>query len=873
MKFKFDANQDYQLQAINAVVDLFEGQVRIEPLPTFALGGLAAVPNRLDLDETALLENLWEVQQANGISVDEALEFIELERGDGKDSHSVRPPNFSVEMETGTGKTYIYLRTILELNRRYGFLKFIIVVPSVAIREGVLKTLAITREHFLALYDNQPYRYYEYQSDNLSQVRQFALNNQVEIMVMTIDSFNKAGNVIYRSTDWLQGETPVHLIQAAHPILILDEPQNMETETAREALSQLNPLMALRYSATHRNPYNLVYRLTPAQAYNDGLVKRIEVASVVQHDDYNRAFIQLKDIKVKKTRITARVTVHKRKANGTVQEKTLTIKPGDSLLDKTDHPIYKPFVVDEINPGGQFIRFSNGIELSTGEATGEDREAIFRAQIAYTIEEHFRKQRRLSDQGIKVLSLFFIDQVDNYVDGGPIYQFFIEAFEQLKSQYPEWEDADPGEVQGSYFSRYKTEHHMESDTEAFDLIMRDKERLLSLDEPTSFIFSHSALREGWDNPNVFQICTLNQTISNIKKRQEIGRGVRLAVNQSGERVKDQRINILTVTANESYQEYAARLQSEYEADYPPGEIPPPPPPAQRVTVRRSKERYLSSEFKELWERIKHKTRYAVSLDTDRLISECAAELKDVEIREPRIRIEKAQIEMAGVADASAIHLGGGTDEGFAGRYPVPNIIERVKDETHLNRATVLEIFKQSRRAADVLVNPHDFIASMIRVIKARLQDLLIDGIQYQKINEWYEMTLFDEEYEQWEKYLVPADKSVYDHVEFDSAIEEKFAHDLEQRPDVKLYVKLPGWFTVLTPVGEYNPDWAIVFEEHEAHGEPLDKPVLYLVRETKGTTNLDELRPDEKRKVQCGAKHFEELGVSYKIVTSAAELP
>ncbi|WP_054632842.1 DEAD/DEAH box helicase family protein [Thermoclostridium stercorarium] len=448
MKFKFDANQDYQLKAIEAVTRLFEGHKFVSSDFGFEMGGLPAVPNRLEISEAFLLDNLKKVQQANGIPADSELKYIEGEIQTASGLQVVRFPNFSVEMETGTGKTYVYLRTLLELNKQYGFLKFIIVVPSVAIREGVLKTLKITERHFRELYHNQPYRYYEYQSESLSQVRQFSLSNQVEIMVMTIDSFNKDSNVINQATDRLQGETPIYLIQATRPILILDEPQNMESDIARAALARLNPLFTLRYSATHRNLYNLVYRLTPAQAYQEGLVKRIEVASVIEENNYNHIFVQLEEIRVQKSRISAKVKVHKQMANGTVKEATVTVKPGDNLKDKTGRQEYESFVVEEINPGTNTIVFSNGVELKTGEAKGDNREAIFRAQIAYTIEQHFRTQRRLRDKGIKVLSLFFIDRVESYLSpDGIIRRLFVEEFNRLKVKYREWKDVDPEAVQ------------------------------------------------------------------------------------------------------------------------------------------------------------------------------------------------------------------------------------------------------------------------------------------------------------------------------------------------------------------------------------------------------------------------------------------
>ncbi len=894
MRFKFESNQPFQLQAIESVAKLFDGQYHTAQQLDLTGEGLAAIPNNLEVDDDTILQNLRRVQADNDLPADEDLQCIEADIPLLGENAKVRFPNFSVEMETGTGKTYVYLRTILELFRRYGLRKFIIVVPSVAVREGVLKTLEITQTHLRQLYDNPPYRYYAYDSAKLSQVRQFALSDSVEIMVMTIDSFNKASNVIHQTTDRLQGETPVHLVQATHPILILDEPQNMVSELRVRALAALNPMFTLRYSATHRNPYNLVYRLTPFEAYQQGLVKRIEVAGVEQADDVNQPFVKVNDIQSRKNIVTARFSVHKLMHNGTVKEQRITGKLGDDLTEKTNRPEYYGYIVDEINPGGNFVRFANGVELSTGESIGENKEAIFEAQIRYTIEEHFLKQRRLKPHGIKVLSLFFIDRVDNYVgDEGIIRSLFRKCFNELKLKYPNWKDVDVEEVQAAYFAQRQTRSgeiiyedsktgEAQRDVEAYDLIMKDKERLLSFEEPTSFIFSHSALREGWDSPNVFQICTLNQTASEMKKRQEIGRGVRLAVDQVGNRIYEEKVNVLTVIANESYTSYVERLQTETIEEYGDQDLAPRPANARKRGVAKLRKEYtLKPEFKELWERIKHKTRYAVTVDTDLLIKEVAAALDESEIRPPRIAITKAQVQVDDEQIFTAMLLNERkTALNLSGRYTLPNLVdvmmhmlENTTPPIRLTRKTLLEIFMHTRKQQAARDNPPEFAAVAVRIIKEKLTDQLIDGIQYEKIDECYEMCQLEASIESWEEYLIPTQRSVYDHVIFDADNERKFVEGLEKRDDVKLYLKLPAFFTVPTPIGEYNPDWAIVVEPRDVHGEPTGEQMLYLVRETKGTTNLDDLRPDEKRKVLCGEQHFKNaLGVDYKVVTSAEEL-
>jgi type III restriction enzyme len=927
MEFKFDPNQEFQVKAIEAVTDLFDGQPRLGPAMHFAAGplfGVSAIPNRLDLDEPALLANLEKVQTRNGIRPDASLQCIEQGIETLTGPKTARFPNFSVEMETGTGKTYVYLRTILELHKRYGMLKFIIVVPSVAIREGVQKTLQITEKHFKTLYGNPVYRSYVYDSSNLSQVRQFAQTSSVEILVMTIDSFNKASNVIRQSTDRLQGETPIHLIQAARPILILDEPQNMESEKSIKALAALDPLFALRYSATHRVPYNIVYRLSPADAYRQGLVKKIEVDSVITEGQENLPYLALEDIQARKTRLTARLRVHRLAKKGSVAQARITVKPGDSLEAKTNRAEYAPFVVDEINRGAGFVRFANNVELRIGEEIGADRYALFDAQIRQTIEEHFRKQQRLRRREIKVLSLFFIDRVANYAaEDGIIRQLFNRAFEELKAT-PEFRDTwgrlDAAKVQAAYFAEKRHRGgevelvdsvggDNKQDEAAYDLIMKNKERLLSFDEPVSFIFSHSALREGWDNPNIFQICTLNQSVSPMKKRQEIGRGVRLAVNQAGDRLQDEQVNILTVVANESYRLYVETLQSEITEEYRDqiqarfGKaldelthaewqrvekeygIPPPPRKARTGRSRLRKQRHMREDFKELWDRLRQKTRYSVRIDTEGVLGQVVRALNRTSINPPRLVLERAEMDLDEETGGFRAMLTSQakTLRHLRGRFPLPNLLDVMGDlmehtspQVRLTRHTLLEVFRRARNQSAALENPHEWATAAVRLLKQELLEQLVSGIQYEKINEWYEMQqiLDDKVVELFCELSWLADpqkdKTLYDLVPCDSEVERQFAEDMEARKDVLFYLKLPGWFTVETPVGKYNPDWAVVMETEQPGGEKNRR--LYLVRETKSTHDRNEWRLDEARKVACGEKHFETLGVDYKVVTSASEL-
>jgi len=907
VRLQFDGNQVFQLRAIESVADLLRGQPR--SLVDFAAPNTGTlfgpVRNRLDLDEAQLLENLQAVQRANGIAPDSVLQTIEDTIHTVFGDHQVRFPNFSVEMETGTGKTYVYIRSALELNRRYGLRKFIVVVPSVAVREGVIKSLKITQDHLRALYDNVPYRYTVYDSKSIAKVRQFAQSDCVELLVMTIDSFNKEDNVIRQSTDRLQGATPLFLVQASRPILILDEPQNMESEARIRALASLHPLMALRYSATHRNPYNLAYRLTPFEAYRQFLVKKIEVASVVKEDDFNQVFVRVNEIRTAAKTVQAKIAVHQRMANAGIKEKAYLFKPGDCLQSKADRPEYASFVIDEISVGDQVVRFKNGIEVSVGQTQGADQAALFREQIRYTVEEHFRKQKRLKAVGIKVLSLFFIDRVENYigeppvskgsdrVDGlypGIIRELFDEAFDELKAKSPEFADKNAADVRASYFAKKSrrggitetidsTSGQSAEDRTAYNLIMKDKERLLSLDEPVAFIFSHSALREGWDNPNVCQICTLNQTVSEVKKRQEVGRGMRLVVNQQGQRVTTEKENVLTVVANESYELFVSTLQAEMEEAFgKEGAAPRPVNARQKRIAKRKPLDALPEEFLNLWERIKLRTRYQVTVDSEKLITDVLGTLDKLIIDPPRIVASKVEITADDKEDRLDYqHFGQRVVATLVGRQAVPNIVEMIEDlvahitpPIKLTRKTLITIVTKTKNRQAALDNPQEFALQAARIVREKAVQQLVDGIQYFKDGTWYDMSEWVEEEETVSERLIPVDNSIYDNIVVQSETEKKFVQKLKKMKNVRLFIKLPNWFKVGTPVGQYNPDWGLVMEQ--VFGE--DGPLLYLVRETKSSTVADDLRGTENQKIRCGERHFVgALGVDYRVVTSADELP
>ncbi len=974
MKLKFDPSLDYQRDAINAIVDVFDGQTIAQAgfaLSLTADAGLfqseLGVGNNLSLSDDALLANVHKIQEANDI------EKVSVLQGRA----------FSIEMETGTGKTYVYLRTIFELNRAYSFKKFIVVVPSVAVREGVLKSIEMTKEHFCTLYDNVPFDYFVYDSKKLGQVRQFATSNQIQIMIINIQSFQKDVadraladmtedelkklNVINRENDRMSGHRPIEFIQATQPMVIIDEPQSVDnTPKSRRAIENLHPSATLRYSATHRNPYNLLYKLDPIKAYDMRLVKRIEVASVRSEDSFNDAYVKL--LKTDNTKgIRAQVEIHKEGLQGPRASK-IWVKQGDDLYVKSGkrENYRQGYIVQTIDctPGVEYLEFNQGHLLEIGEEIGGLGDEIMQAQVYETVERHLQKERVLRKKGVKVLSLFFINRVASYrvynTDGsttlGKVGQWFEDAYEELtdKPIYGAFATQNISKIHNGYFSMDKgrardTRGNTKIDEDTYNLIMREKERLLDFEEPLRFIFSHSALREGWDNPNVFQICTLNETHSFEKKRQEIGRGLRLPVNQDGERIRDETVNRLTVVANESYEEFARTLQSEFEEDFgiqfgvvekiafaklvraapdrteqeigqnastriwddlvangylnTSGEIldefNPRAPHFQlqisdefkdlvpeiidevskkvfknrvvnareRRALKLRKEVYLSDDFKALWNKIKHRTRYRVAFDTDELIYKAVERIKNLApIEPPEIATTVVEVDIS--------EAGVSADRQIATRRrdvsPVailPDILNFLQKETELTRYALVKILKQSERLPAFKVNPQVFMAAVAKEIFRAMRDLMLNGIQYEKVKgQYWEMRRIEQEAEEGiVRYLhnlyevQNENKALFDTIEYESEVEKQFAHDLDNHENVRLFLKLPSWFKIDTPIGPYNPDWAFVTERDEK---------LYFVRETKSTLDSEDRRMGENWKIDCGRKHFESLNVDYDVVTS-----
>lgn len=888
MELKFDSNLDYQQHAVNNAVRLFEGQpkeeyseyLEYEQDIDFDDARVECVANHLVLSEEQIKKNLAKIQADEGMAPSEW-----------------QGMNFTVEMETGTGKTYVYLRTIYELNRQYGFKKFVIVVPSIPIREGVIKTLDITYRHFQSLYDHVPAHYAVYDASKTMQqkssmVKEFGVSDNIEILVINIDSFTSDTNIINNPNDRLLGLRPVQFMQATHPIVIVDEPQNMESDLRRQAINNLNPICTLRYSATPRNSYNLIYRLSPVNAYDMGLVKQIEVDSVMDDSDHNFAYVSLDKIIQGKTKITAKVTLDVNTDKG-VKRKQVTVKSGDDLyrLSNYREQYASGYKVNGISVDEGCIEFSERKAVYLGEKKDGLHDEIMYYQMERTIEEHLNKELRLLGKGIKVLSLFFIDKVSNYriygsgEENGKLAKWFEDIYQKIvqKPKYALIREAYPQNAScfhDGYFSKDGKGHFKDTngttkaDESTYDKIMRNKETLLDIHYPLRFIFSHTALHEGWDNPNVFQICTLNETKNELKKRQEIGRGLRLPVNQAGERIYDRTINRLTVVANEAYDDFAKQLQGEMRNDCGVDFSGRLKNKRDRVKIKYRKGFEVDPRFLEIWDKISKKTTYRINYDTTELIKQCALAVRKMPPTEmAKIRSMRKLLRM--------------TSEGIEGDYlsdhaistnmdvVIPDALCYIQRHTQLTRSTIYKIMCASERMDELAVNPQMFMDNAVSEIKRVLNRLMIDGIEYRLLDdERYEMSLFDGQ--QLEIYVNDftfrvsnKDKTIYEeYVPLDSTIESQFAKDCETSEQVKFYFKLPDWFKIPTPIDSYNPDWAVVFD-----GDTR----IYFVAETKDTgtdkVDINKLRPLEQDKIHCGKKCFEVLkGVSYVVVNRVSQL-
>ncbi|HBC3440382.1 TPA: DEAD/DEAH box helicase family protein [Vibrio parahaemolyticus] len=1027
MKIKFNPDLDHQRDAINAVVGVFEGQETFlsnfsvssnaltnQQLGLFAKNNDIGVANALTLLPEELYENTRNVQLVNGLAQTET------------SKQALPSLDFTIEMETGTGKTYVYLRSVFELNQKYGLTKFIIVVPSVAIKEGVYKSLQITEEHFRKEYKNVQYDYFVYDSSKREQVRNFATNDYIQIMVINIDAFSKSfsdpeketkANLIHRTDDRLNGMKPIEFIQATNPVVFIDEPQSVaSTANRKKAITSLHPLCTFRYSATLTEKFNLLYKLDSIDAYARKLVKQIEVASLAVQDNHNQAYIKLISVDNKKSPITAKVEIDAQTKTGKLQpRKTITVRSGTDLFEASGgRTVYEGYVINDIycEEGSEYIDFTSRDDIiSLGQAIGEvDEDTYKRLQISKTVEEHLEKELKffkkittgvnpmdhskvMSQKGIKVLSLFFIDKVANYrgyTKGGvPIQGKFAQWFEEEFTQqlrrpkyrvlYPfVWDQDGSGKpvineqalkelassVHNGYFAQDKKKDaagnplfaeskiaangeggKTAADESAYNLIMKDKEKLLSIDEKLRFIFSHSALKEGWDNPNVFQICTLNETNSVMKKRQEIGRGLRLAVDQSGERVPyGFEVNTLTVMANESYEQFVSELQKEIEkeegikfgaiekhqfaniiilkeldkkeflgakkseeiyqhltdkgyidkngkiqdslkADLADNTVSLPESVkeysdailatltkvSKGLSIKKHEEKktatlredngkqiVLGEDFKALWDRIKYKTTYRVDFSVAELVEKCIKEIRasvavaSAKFEYKKVKVAVTEAELETFDEQSKIQY-------YRNRnFQLPDVVTYLESNTNLTRKTIVQILIGLGDKLEAFKNnPQRFIELASEVIRKQMRLAIVDGITYHRIGEedYYAQELFqEEELTGYLKNMVEAKKSVYDYIICDSDTEIEFAAKLEESNDVKLYAKLPAWFKIDTPLGSYNPDWAVLIDKEDGTGEQL-----YFVVETKSSIFSDDLRASEQAKIDCGMAHFEAL--------------
>jgi type III restriction enzyme len=983
VEFQFDPNQGYQLDAVMAVVDLFQGQPsnsgwaaqymwRRPQLRGFSRSGeneelfpweegaqaeVGAISNSLLLDKTTILENLQAVQDRNGVDVSSAL------AGKGLD--------FDVEMETGTGKTYVYLRTIFELAQRYNFTKYVILVPSVAIREGVNTSIKLMRSHFERLYPGIPFDATVYSGKSPEEVQFFATSTNVQIMVLTIDSLrgDKNTRIIHQTRDKLNGLRPIDFLAATQPIVIMDEPQNMESLLSQSAVGELNPTCTLRYSATHRVHRNLVYRLDPVDAHDQGLVKEIVVSDVSQWGTDAKPYIKvlevLRDPWRVKLELVKGTAAGKKRATVTVPYEPSNRRSLGQFANNED---YTDFYVDAFEVDG--VELTNHGLLIVGESIGDNDEFIHREMLRETIREHFRREAQLRGEGIKVLSLFFLDRVANYLAydshgeqvEGRFAQWFDELFvEELgrRPQYREMYPLPPADYRKAYFAETRkggkstfkdTSGSTKADDDAYELIMRDKAGLLDIDRPTRFIFSHSALREGWDNPNVFQICVLREMGETLERRQTIGRGLRLPVNSEGVRVGDRGVAQLTVVANESYAHFADTLQTEYakagvsigkvrktefakiptvtaegqekplgsakseevwahllqegfidgegvvQKTFVPEElgftlglpIEFEPHESQiidivanckierivrqkrtRVARRFNKELVSTPEFEEFWRAISQRTTYRVSLNRNKVIAAAVRTIKSHPPVDPlQIRVTKSGVVLTrGGTKTKEL---GVRSEALAGTYELPDIIKALQEATSLTRRTIVDILIQSGRLGEFIGNPNDFIYMAASSIKEVLADVIVKGIQYERIGGYlYELRELQEDgSKEKDRFLDQLykvhneQKTDFDYVAFDSEVERDFAAKLDARQDVRMFIKLPPKFLIPTPVGFYNPDWAIIKTDEDGQDR------IYMIRETKSTQNPRERRHEENAKIECGRKHFAAIGIGDYQVSS-----
>lgn len=931
MKLKFK-HQKFQADAAKAVVDVFAGQ----PYQTSAymmekgdgeyqmtltgereFAGWSNAKIAPELSDGLILEHLNQIQRNNQIEPSRKLE--------GKF-------NLTVEMETGVGKTYTYIKTMYELNKHYGWSKFIIVVPSIAIREGVYKSFQVTQEHFAKEYGKKIH-FFIYNSAHITEIDRFASDSSINVMIINSQAFNARGKDarrIYMKLDEFRSRRPIDIIAKTNPIVIIDEPQSVEGKQTKENLKQFHPLMTLRYSATHKsdNVYNMVYRLNAMEAYNKRLVKKIAVKGITETGTAaTDSYVYLEGINLSKAAPTATLEFDFKGVSG-IRKKSQKAGIGFNLYDHSGElPEYKDgFIVKSIDGRDNSVEFVNGIKFYAGDVIGKvSEEQLRRIQIRETILSHIERERQLFYKGIKVLSLFFIDEVAHYKEydsagqpqNGIFAQMFEEEYQNIISDmqreegdgnYMKYlESISASKTHAGYFSIDKKGRIINSklarkettsdDIDAYDLIMKNKELLLDRDpkrSPVRFIFTHSALREGWDNPNVFQICTLKQSGSDVRKRQEVGRGLRLCVNQDGERMDVHvlggdvhNVNVLTVIASESYDSFAKGLQTEIaEAvagrpkkvmaelfeDQVVKAMLPENARGNNVELQADQEKLQSKEFKELWSRINAKSIYKVDFDTDELVRKAVVSLNSrLRVSQIYFKVESGQMNdikskeelLLGESMVRKSSSGYGTQTKAAvNRGVTYDLVGKLVDETDLTRKAIIQILTGIEKSVfdQFKDNPEEFIIMAAGLINEQKAAAIIEHITYDALDEKYDIDIFTEPTIKGKLGVnaMKADKHLYDHVIYNSANEKKFAEKLDASSEVAVYVKLPDEFYISTPAGHYNPDWAIAFYEGAVKH-------IYFIAETKGSMDSMQLRLVEESKIHCAREHFKAISNDYVV--------
>ena len=992
MKFVFEAELPHQVAAIHAVIDLFAGQEERQSLFTIAprqIAGeleyhekLLGYANRSDLLEEAVLDNLHVVQNRHALPASPELNVASKGKKDPGGDYGM---DFTVEMETGTGKTYVYLRTIFELNRRYGFTKFVIVVPSVAIREGVKKTIEQTREHFRQIYDGVPFDSFVYDSSDLSRIIDFASSSSIRVMIATVQSLGSKAAVFQQAREQTRDIPGVDWVKSTRPIIIVDEPQSVDanpTGAGRTIMRAMQPLATIRYSATHVAKFHPVYRLDAFDAHDRGLVKSIEVDGAQIQDADNSPYVKLLEVEAKKGQLPrARVEIAKQMKGGVSRQSVWVYDRTELTEDqasggRTVYAGYRIGIIEKMRGGGsmQLIVPGDGVKvLGIDDSWGDvDAASLSRAMVRQTIEHHFRKELRNRPLGIKTLSLFFIDKVADYrlyaeggtAQPGPLATMFEEEYAKLAAQ-PRYQSlfaevpADAARAHDGYFSQDKKGRFTEPTLNAvgefsnqksrdeaertFDLIMKDKERLLDEAEPLRFVFSHSALREGWDNPNVFQICSLREMASETRRRQSIGRGLRLCVDQSGQRRRDEGLNVLTVVAQEGYKAFAEGLQAEMEQALDiklgivtadlfagltyalpdggtavvsvkesrdvfeglikaglidekgkakpelrtalaqntvplPADLAAPAAKLVRDMLHRLARKVPVSDarakgqvklnlailaghdFKALWDRISRKTTYRLDFDDAALVARCALALRDMpRPGEARVTFELAEM-LIGREGVTPEKVSTSIPQRLtATRLEVPDLLGELQNRTELPRKVLADILIQSGRLSDAAVNPSAFVDAVTAIVQAGKRLMMTDGIVYKPLDEWWAQSLFAAEEDVPLDRLVEVKHAPLDHILTDSNLEAELAKALDISGAIKVFAKLPPGFKITTPLGTYNPDWAIV-RQHD------DREDVYLVSESKG--DLNTLREAEKAQIACGKAHFKALDVPFVTATN-----